>query len=334
MPVLQFRSSGPMTLNNFTIEELEHLRSVVSSESSRIKYICWIQEVGADGTPHLQIYAQASAKLSVAAWHKALGPRIANIVPTGNPLAAIQYCKGYKDGLVKPGSDLSSVEEFGKAPKAGERTDLINACNEIRKRPLSEIMDSGSPHELSIINHFPYFTALNNQSIKRRAFESAREEHNEYLETRVRQPWEFHLKNLIDNDTDRRSIHWYYDPVGETGKTVNAKDLFFNHSAFYCSGGKAADIAHAYNYEPIVIFNLAASVEEDTMKYIYKILEEFKDGIFSSGKYMSQTKAFKIPKVIVFSNIMPDKSKMMKNRLIVHNISSLNGELYPMFLPV
>jgi hypothetical protein len=32
-------------------------------------------------------------------------------------------------------------------------------------------------------------------------------------------------------------------------KTVNAKDLYFTHNAYYCTGGKAADITHAYNYE-------------------------------------------------------------------------------------
>ncbi len=63
----------------------------------------------------------------------------------------------------------------------------------------------------------------------------------------------------IENDHDSRAIHWFYDPQGDTGKTVNAKDLYYNHSAFYCTGGKAADIAHAYNYEPIVVFNLVVS---------------------------------------------------------------------------
>lgn len=326
MPAKQFRSAGPMTLNNFTSEELQHLRQVTSVKDTKIKYIVWIQEQGSEGTPHLQIYAQAFEKLSVAAWHKALGPRIANIVPTENPPVAIQYCKGYKDGQPKPGSNLDSVEEYGKKPHdgQGERTDLIEAANEIRKRPLKDIMTHGSVNEPSIIKHYAYFKDLDTHSTKQRAFESAREEHNAYLETRERQPWEHKLKQIIENDTDTRSIHWFYDPVGETGKTVNAKDLYFNHNAYYCTGGKAADIAHAYNYEPIVVFNLVASVDETTMIYLYKVLEEFKDGIFSSGKYMSVTKAFKIPQVIVFSNICPDQSKMKKNRLIVHQIEHLN----------
>lgn len=326
MPVKQFRSAGPMTLNNYTDDELEHLRACTDSSDSKIKYIVWIKEIGTEGTPHLQLYAQAFEKLSIAAWHKALGTRIANIVPTENVKAAIDYCKGYKDGSPKPGSDLTSVEEYGKAPSSGERTDLITAANEVRKRPLKEIMENGSVNEPTIAKHYTYFKDLDMMCCKKRAYDSAKEEHNKYLETRERLPWEFKLKEVVENDTDTRSIHWFYDPIGETGKTINAKDLYFNHNAFYCTGGKASDIAHAYNYEPLVIFNLVASVDETTMHYIYKVLEEFKDGIFSSGKYQSITKSFSIPQVIVFSNMKPDLSKMKRNRLIIHDISILNKQ--------
>jgi hypothetical protein len=318
-----------MTLNNYTPLELEHLRQVVDVSKSKIKYIVWIQEVGEEGTPHLQIYAQAFNVLSITAWHKALGERIANIVPTENIPAAIQYCKGYKNGEPKPGSDLESVEEYGKAPSQGERSDIADASSELRKRPIEDVYVKGSEHEHTIAKHFAYYKELDLHNKKHRAFEAAKEEHNLYLETRERTQWECKLKYIVEHDEDTRSIHWFYDPVGETGKTVNAKDLYFNHKAFYCTGGKSADIAHAYQYEPIVVFNLVAAADEDTMKYIYKVLEEFKDGIFSSGKYASVVKAFKIPKVIVFSNHLPIGSKMKKNRLIVHDIGYLNTPVTP-----
>ena len=328
MVVKQFRSAGPMTLNHFTAEELDHLRHVTTVTDSKIKYIVWIQEEGSEGTPHLQIYAQAFTKLSVKAWHDALGPRIANIVPTENPPVAIQYCKGYKNGQPKPGSKLDTMEEYGKIPRdgQGERTDLIDAANEVRKRSLKDIMNNGSVNEPSIIRHYAYFKELDVQSNNERAFQAAKAEHNSFIASRIPQPWEQTLKDIIQAPADSRTIHWFFDPIGETGKTVNAKSLYFNHNAFYCTGGKANDIAHGYNYEPIVVFNLVSSLDETTMVYLYKVLEEFKDGIFSSGKYQSQIKSFKIPTVIVFSNICPDQSRMKKNRLIVHHISALNGD--------
>lgn len=333
MPVKQFRSAGPMTLNNWTPEELQQLRTAATKPGAKIKYIVFIQETGAEGTPHLQIYAQAFTKLSVKAWHTELGDRVANIVPTDNPAAARSYCMGYQGGQPKDGSDLSTVEEYGKKPSQGERNDLSEAADEVRETALQDIMSTGSKHEPVIMKHYAYFKDLDILMNHKRTFKRARAEHNEYLETREKQPWEYKLKEIVEEDNDKRTIHWFYDPQGETGKTVNAKDLYYNHGAFYSTGGKAVDIAHAYNYEPIVVFNLVASADETTMTYLYKVLEEFKDGIFSSGKYQSQTKAFPIPKVIVFSNNLPNMSKMKKNRLAVYDIIQLNAVEQPSAAP-
>lgn len=325
MPVTQFRSAGPMTLNNFTNDELEHLRVVTSLPGTKIKYICWIQEVGENGTPHLQVYAQAYEKLSVKQWHKQLGYRMSNIVPTIDQKAAMEYCQGYLKGQPKPGSDLATAENYGKSPTQGDRTDISTAVSELKKRPLSELVDEGHAVTDTMVKHYRFFKELDERYIQQRAFESAKEEHNQYLATRVRLPWEYKLKEIVESCNDTRVIHWFYDSEGETGKTVNAKDLYFNHNAYYCTGGKANDIYLAYNYEPIVILNLVASSCKDTMDYLYKVLEEFKDGIFSSGKYMSKTKVFKIPQVIVFSNELPDMTKMKKNRIQYYNIQVLNG---------
>jgi len=325
----QFRSAGPMTLNHYTQEELEVLRVCTRGTDSKIKYITWNEEVGAEGTPHLQIYSQAFEKLSVSAWHKALGPRIANIVPTLNTERALKYCQGFEFNeqtklyQFKDGS--SKFEEYGKKPhtEQGSRTDIHSAHAEILKRPLSEIMLSGE-HAPVIASHYTFFKELDTISQSDRAFKQARNQHNEFMATRLSQPWEATLSTILAKPPCPRSIHWFVDTIGETGKTVNAKSLYFNNQAFYCTGGKASDIAYAYEYQPIVVFNLVASQDKDTQVYLYKVLEEFKDGIFSSGKYASRIKTFLIPHVIVMSNDFPDESRMKKSRLIVHNIQNLN----------
>jgi len=332
MPVKQFRSAGPMTLNNYTQDELAHLRAVSSAADTKIKYITWNEEVGQEGTPHLQIYAQAFTKLSVAGWHKALGQRIANIVPAEHPERAQKYCQGFKHNSetdeyeAKPGS--SKMEEYGTTPAQGQRNDLHMAREEVMKRPLAEIMLE-SDHVQAIASHYTFFKDLDMHAQADRAFKAARADHNTFMGSRVKQPWESVLDGIVNSAPCTRSIHWFVDTIGETGKTCNAKSLYFNHNAFYCTGGKSADIAHAYQYQPIVVFNLVASQDKDTSVYLYKVLEEFKDGIFSSGKYQSMVKAFPIPHVIVFSNDVPDESKMKKSRLVVHNIQRLNAPAAP-----
>lgn len=45
-----------------------------------------------------------------------------------------------------------------------------------------------------------------------------------------------------------------------------------------------------------------------------KIIEQIKNGIYFSGKYESQMKYDKPPHVVVFSNTMPDQSKLSADR--------------------
>jgi len=317
-----------MTLNNFTQAELAHLRAVSSGTDTKIKYITWNEEVGQEGTPHLQIYAQAFTKLSVVAWHKALGARIANIQPAEHPERALKYCQGFKHNPEtdeyepKPGS--SPMEEYGTPPSQGQgsRTDLHTARDDVMKRSLAEVMLEGD-HIQAIATHYTFFKDLDLHAQADRAYKQAKDEHNTFMAKRQALPWEAKLHEIVNKPPCTRSIHWFVDTIGETGKTINAKSLYFNHNAFYCTGGKSADIAHAYQYQPVVVFNLVASQDKDTSVYLYKVLEEFKDGIFSSGKYQSMVKAFPIPHVIVMSNEHPDTAKMKKCRLVVHDIQEI-----------
>jgi len=84
-------------------------------------------------------------------------------------------------------------------------------------------------------------------------------------------------------------------------------------------GGKHADVAHAYAYEPIVVFDFAREQEE---RVSYQQIEKFKDGFVFSPKYESRCKKFPSAKVIVMSNFYPDKSKLSSDRWDVMVLSS------------
>jgi len=344
MPVLRFRSAGPMTLNNYTDDEIEHLRNV-DTMNGKIKYITFIKEIGTTGTPHLQIYAQANDKLSIKAWHNELGPRIANIVATIDQEKAIKYCQGFKwnpekkEYEPKAGSDLDSVFEKGVMPKQGRRTDISSAIEAVQEHGLHKMMITNNEHLTTVANHYQFFKDVDHKNTYEKQRKLAYEDHKQYMQTRQKQPWEQTLDRIItehEHERDHRTIHWFHDSIGESGKTVNAKQLVFEHNAFYTTGGKSTDIYHAYQLEPIVILNICASQNQECLEHLYKILEEFKDGIFTSGKYGSTTKIFKSPLVIVFSNTAPDETKMKQNRLVVHDIVKLNNpametELAPIF---
>jgi len=79
-------------LNNYTIEEVCHIRSILNEISK--KYIIGF-EVGEEGTPHLQCYVSLKKKERFSSLNKKLGNRC-SMRPCRNEEALIEYCK--KDG--------------------------------------------------------------------------------------------------------------------------------------------------------------------------------------------------------------------------------------------
>lgn len=136
--------------------------------------------------------------------------------------------------------------------------------------------------------------------------------------------WQQEIMDLIKEEPDERSIHWYWEPRGKIGKTTFAKHICLNNrKAIYCSG-KAEDIKCLIKLRreknldtDVVIFGYPRTVEG---KISYKALEEIKDGIFFSGKYEPEMLIMNNPHVIVMTNFPPDESKMSTDRWVIRRI--------------
>ena len=115
----------------------------------------------------------------------------------------------------------------------------------------------------------------------------------------------------LDAQNDR-TVMWIVDEVGGLGKTEFAKWLIVNRDAFWCDGGKYADIACAYQMEKMAIFDLKKSVTAEC--WPYKAIEALKDGMCFSGKYQSCAKLGTKAKVLVLSNVYPDISQLSRDR--------------------
>lgn len=127
------------------------------------------------------------------------------------------------------------------------------------------------------------------------------------------------LDMLIEPCTDDRTVHWYYDEIGKSGKTVFGKYLVTNHKALYLTNGKTADAACIYDGHPIVVFNYTRS---QSTRINYEVLEMLKDGILMSGKYQPIQKVTNSPHVIVFANFRPDESMLSADRWNIVDMSS------------
>lgn len=138
--------------------------------------------------------------------------------------------------------------------------------------------------------------------------------------------WQQTVCELIDLDPDDRTINWVYDSEGCMGKTVFSKYLFAKKKAIIATGGGNKDIAcllamlvaggRDLNEVTTFVFNFPRSTEGVS----YKAIESVKDGLMTSVKYESSTLVFNCPHLWVFSNELPNISKLSMDRWKVWTI--------------
>jgi hypothetical protein len=135
----------------------------------------------------------------------------------------------------------------------------------------------------------------------------------------VLRSWQEQLLVKLLAPPNDRTVMWVMDSLGNRGKTWFSKYLIQEHSAFYCSGGKSADIALMYRSEPIVVFDFTRDQEE---RVPYPLIEMFKNGLIFSPKYDSKMKCVKSPHVVCFANFRPDMSKLSEDRWWIRTIGN------------
>lgn len=128
------------TLNNWTEEELGHLR--LASLDDNFAFIGWAQEVApSTGTPHLQGSFSLVKKKRSTALHKLPGfARISLQVMKGTPRQAYAY---YADNEDK--SDPVGLETYGELPRSGQgsRTDIDGVVHLLKDgAPLAEVAET------------------------------------------------------------------------------------------------------------------------------------------------------------------------------------------------
>lgn len=129
--------------------------------------------------------------------------------------------------------------------------------------------------------------------------------------------WQVLLEEKIIKPPNDRTIMWYWEEIGNFGKTQFSKYLCLKYDALLVSG-KAADMKYAVikhieeKGDPYLII---IDVPRGGKDYIsYTGIEELKNGIFFSGKYESGQAIFASPHILVFSNEAPNKEKLSADR--------------------
>ncbi len=146
--------------------------------------------------------------------------------------------------------------------------------------------------------------------------------------------WQKSVLNIIETTPSDRLIYWYYDRIGNTGKTSLVKYLIWHYNAFYF-GGKASDMASRIimmdKPPEIAIMNISRTQEQ----YVsYQGIEEIKDGLIQSGKYEGGQKIFDPPHILIFANFEPDKNALSEDRWMVRDVTRALNAFPRMPIPV
>lgn len=147
-------------------------------------------------------------------------------------------------------------------------------------------------------------------------------------------PWQKELFRILDEPSDQRTIYWFYDKKGNTGKSMIAKLLCARYGAIL-TGGRALDMKYAIArfheieefYPKTIICDIARSqiVKNSNMlnhSEVYSGLEQLKNGHFFNSKYESgQSLSIDHIHLIVFANAPPEIDMMSDDRWNVIRIN-------------
>lgn len=79
------------------------------------------------------------------------------------------------------------------------------------------------------------------------------------------------------------------------------------------SGGNTKDLMTAYDVSAkIAVFDMARTIDQNY--FPWNFIENLKNGWFTTTKYKGKLCAFDPPKIIVFTNQMPNKTKLSIDR--------------------
>ena len=140
-------------------------------------------------------------------------------------------------------------------------------------------------------------------------------------------PWQQSIVDIVGQEPDDRTVYWYWDEKGNTGKSALCKLLVAKHDAIIC-GGKATDMKYLivkYRekhgvWPELVIFDIPRTI----LNYVsYTGIEEIKNGCFASTKYECDMVLMNSPHVLCFANERPNESALSSDRWNINHIASI-----------
>jgi len=135
--------------------------------------------------------------------------------------------------------------------------------------------------------------------------------------------WQQDILDMLETEPHRRTIHWIWDPEGNSGKSFLTRYIHWKFDTIIVNG-KQSDVFNGIktyidktqNSPKAVIIDIPRTNKE----YVcYGTMEKIKDGLMYSGKYEGGVIELLPVHLIVFANFEPDKEKMSIDRWNIVN---------------
>lgn len=226
-------------MNNFTLDQMEHLKSELKEKD--VGYL-FGEEIGDSGTKHLQGYIEAPKRI--------------------RPLEYL---------------DLPKTIHWER--RKGSKVDNQKYCSK-----------EGKLHHHKIRPIRP-------------------------VEVKPIYGWQLEVAKLFDQNPDKRTIHWIWEPTGERGKTGLARWLCHHRGAYFMNGAKRHCLGAAFKAPDVDLFIFG--YPRTSEGYVsYDALESLKDGLFFSGFGVEATGMCmrNHPHILVLANFPPDREKLSADR--------------------
>jgi hypothetical protein len=300
-------------------------------------YIAFQQEHGGapNFTPHLQGYCQMAKPVDIKLVTKfltnILGTPVHTEATMGTNIQANDYCTREfceSDPEIRKRDEGTyaftwgqMIEHGSKRKAQGKRTDLEAVREAINSGTSLEDLQTQYFREFAMYGRFltQYHTEFHQRKVQ--------EEMQQSTASVPLRPWQTACLTICQTEPSTRKVRWFWENVGNVGKSWMARYLALHHSAIVVGAMKKADLLHAITKlitgKTTVIFDLTRSTEEGAVKVVYEVLEQLSNRVIFSGKYDSQTVWIPQVHLLVFANFEPDRSAMSADRWDVHHIASV-----------
>lgn len=304
---------------------LDSLVGTKITQKTKCTYVIYQEEIcPSTGARHLQFYFQCESEIEWKSvkkfWTKKGYPDLHFESAIKCSDTNRNYCAKSKskapNGLA---NELGQIKTIAGRKGQGSREDL--------KKLKSDIDDGMQWDELMNL-HFGTIARHNNFIKEYMAYQSSQKfktEMKEQMEAATLRTWQQGLLTKVSTAGSTRTVHWYWEGVGNVGKSWMAKYLSVVKDALVVTAMKKADLLYLIaNARPsLVIFDLSRTTEDGSVQVVYEVLESLNNGHICSGKYQSQSFYMAPPHAVVFANYAPDQSKLSADRWKLNGESSI-----------